>query len=1115
MTDRLLARTILLASAFAIHATPATAQVLRPDTSWDVTQPRGQTREIDFTTSEGTFTSVDVSPDGRWVVFDLLGHIYRMPIGGGAAECLTQASGIAVNVQPRFSPDGRHIAFVSDREGQMNVWVMESDGKNPRPVLLDARHEYRWPGWTGDGRFVVATRKLPFSQAGFTTVVLLNRDGGDGIEILKGEASRNPYRTTTSTDGRFVYYDVYTSAANIGRGRTDALRGAVQLHRLELASGLVTPITAGETDQGNADHPSSGGAYAAEPSPDGRYLSFMRKVPGGTLTYKGQRFGPRSALWIRDLESGAERLAMDPVEMDLSETSFALDGTYPAYTWMPDSRAILIHQGGKIRRLDVASGGVTTIPYTARVRRTISGQPLARNALPDGPLDVRFVRWASASADGARLAFQVAGRIWVIDAPNAAPRRLTPPDFAPLEFQPAWSPDGLTIAFTTWQDEQRGALWVSSVRGGAPLRVTREPGEYANPSWSRDGRELVVARGAGATARGQTLLRNPYFDVVRIPVAGGEHRFVAQLGRSVEPYGRRGELVRPMFGAGGRVFFAELKPVAPRALGQPHSLTDVVSVRPDGSDRVVHARIANAGDAAVSPDGRWVAFSQGFNAYLAPLPAGGSAGVVPFIDRRGATLPVTTITTEGGIDARWRDDETVIVTSGNRVFAHHAPSARTDTTTIRLSIPRAVARGSVALTGARILTMEGGRTIERGTVVVRDGRIACVGECPTAGADRVIDASGKTIMPGIVDVHAHHDHGHLGMTPAHNFESSVYLAYGVTTSFDPSATSVDPFSSGALVESGASLGPRIFTAGEGITFGDDAGTGDVSSLEAARREVGRRKSWGAPMLKQYLQPTRYQRQWIVEAARQLDIRTTAEGSADLYHRLSMVMDGHNGGEHMTAQAPLYSDVLAFMAKANYVYSHTPLVAGYGAWNEEFFWQERPLWQVPKLQRWIPWRELIPHTRRVMVRPETDYSKDIVAQIVADFVALGGRSGVGSHGQQHGLGAHWDIWMLAKAAGAMTALEVATAHGASFLGMERDIGSVSVGKLGDLVVLDGNPLADIRQTAEIRYVMKGGVLYDGMSLDEVWPRPTPYGNYYWVAPEMYRVDEKAVVPDSLR
>jgi Tol biopolymer transport system component/imidazolonepropionase-like amidohydrolase len=1100
----------LFSVLFGIVAFSPSGASAQATPSWDVTQPRGRTREIDFTVTEGTWLSLDVSPDGRWLVFDLLGHIYRMPISGGTAESLTQSSGIAVNVQPRISPDGNHIAFISDRRGQMNVWVMEADGSNPTPVRIEDRNEYRSPSWTSDGRFVFAVKRPPFTVPGLNSLVLLSRDGGNGIELLKGDANRNPFRASVSADGRFAYYDVYTSAPNVGRGRTDALRGAVQLHRLNLESGLVTPITAGETEQGNADHPSSGGAFGAEPSPDGRYLAFIRKVPGGTLNYKGQRYGPRSALWIRDLTSGAERLVMDPVEMDQSEASFPLDGTYPAYDWMPDSRSIVIHQGGQIRRVDVATGAVTTIPFSARVQRTISEQPWVKHPLSDAPVDVNFIRWASTSADGKTLAFQAIGRIWLMELPNGTPRRLTPESFAPHEFHPAWSPDGRSIAFTTWQDEQRGGLWVASVSGGAPRRLTREPGEFANPAWTPNGDELVVSRGAGATARGQTLLRNPYFDLVRIPVTGGEERFVVQVPRSIEPYSRRSELLRATVGANGRIYFYEIKPVAARDGERAQTLAEVASVRADGADRTVHARITNAGDVSVSPNGKWVAYTQGMNDYVAPLPAAGSAGAVPTIDRRGSDLPAISLSREGGIHPRWRNDSIVQFVSGNRVITLDVNVRRPDTTTIRLTAPRNLARGTIAFTGARIIPLNKQPLIENGTVVVRAGRIACVGRCSTAGVDRVINASGKTIVPGFVDVHAHHDHGHAGILPKHNFESSVYLAYGVTTTFDPSPTSNDPFASAQLIEAGEMIGPRMFTSGETFTFGDDVPTGEITSLADAMRQVARRKAWGAPMLKQYLQPTRHQRQWVVEAARQLNIRATAEGSADMYHRISMILDGHTGGEHLTVQAPLYSDMLTLMAKARYVYSHTPLVAGASAWNEEFFWQEGPpLWQNTKLQRWIPWRELIPHTRRFTTRPETDYTKDIVAQTVSDLIALGGFSGVGSHGQQHGLGSHWDVWMLAKAAGPMTALEVASMHGATFLGMEDDLGSISVGKLGDLLVLNSNPLTSIRNTADIQYVMKGGVLYDANSLDEVWPRAVPYGDYYWVVPEMYRVDEKRV------
>jgi Tol biopolymer transport system component len=1087
-----------------ITAAPVGAQA-PADTSWDVTKPRGQTREIDFTTSEGTWTALDVSPDGQWVVFDLLGHISRMPIAGGPAECLTQESGIAINIQPRISPDGRTIAFVSDRKGQMNLWLMDSDGKNPRPVLIDNTSEYRWPSWAGNGQFLV-TLKLG-SQAP-ASLVMVHRNGGQGIEVLKGEAAKIPFRPTTSADGRWVYYDLYT-----GRGstRVDALMGNVQLVGLDLKTSMVRPITAGENELGNGDRMSSGGAYAGEPSPDGRSVSFLRKVPGGTLSYKGQRFGPRSALWVRDLASGAERLAMDPVEMDLSEESFPVNGSYPAYSWTPDSKSIVIHQGGKIRRLDLATGTVSTIPFTARVHRVISEQAWTPNRLTDSAVETHFIRWGSTSPDGRTLVFQAFGRIWLQDLPDGTPRRLTPESFGPFEFHPTWSPDGQSVAFTSWHDTDRGALWVAAARGAAsPRRVTRDPGEYANPVWSADGAELIAVRGAGATARGQTMVRNPYFDLIRVPVRGGEETFVTQVARNPTPWTRQGgELVRPTLGPNGRIYFGEWKPVRATEGARATPGVEVISVRNDGSDRMVHARIKNAGEAAVSPDGAWVAFTQGMNTYLAPLPVDGAAGSVPFIDRKGGNLPTTVLSTEGGLYPRWRTNQVIEVSSGNRFLSYDTGTGKADSVTVRLTAPRDIPQGSIALTGARIVTLEDKRVIPSGTVVVTDGRISCVGRCPIPAGTKVVSVGGKTIIPGLIDMHAHLRHEYFGMTPAHDFRIAVYLAVGVTSTYDPSAASVDAFPTSEMVETGQMIGPRVFTSSDAITAGDDLSTNDITSLEVARREVARRKSWGTIMLKQYLQPTRSQRQWVTEAARQLGIRTTAEGSADLNHKLSMAMDGHTGAEHLTVQAPLYSDFLTFLAKARLVYSHTPLVSGYGAWNEEYWWQATPVWQDAKQQRWVPWRQLIPHTRRVVTRPETDYSKDVVAQTVADLVALGGYSSVGSHGEQHGLGSHWDVWMLAKAAGPMTALEVASLHAATFLGLEKDLGSISVGKLADLMVLNGNPLDNIRNTTNIQYVMKGGTLYDATSLDEIWPRAVKYGDYYWVVPEMFRVDEKPV------
>ncbi len=1071
-----------------------------PDTSWDVTKPRGKTRDIDFTVSEGTWTSVDISSDGKWIVFDLLSQIYRMPASGGTAECLTQDSGIASNFHPRISPDGKSIAFISDRKGQYNLWVMDIDGKNVRPVVVDPMARFEFPQWSGDSQYIIAVKMVGF---GSRNLVMYHRDGGTGVTLVKGEEGKSPFRTAMSADGRFLYYDVYTARQTGFWGQDDVLKGTVQIHRYDMTTGQTRPITFGEAAQ--QDRSTSGGAYAAEPSPDGRWLAFMRKVPNGTLEYKGQKFGPRSALWLRDLKLGGEKLLMDPVEMDLAEESIPLNGSYPMYRWASDGRSIVIHQGGKIRRLDVASAAVSTIPFTARVHRVISELANTKMHVSDKPFDTRFIRWASTSPNGKTLVFQAIGRMWVQSLPNGTSRRLTPATFEPFEFQPAWSPDGNSIAFTTVDATNRGALWRVAAGGGDPQRLTKDPGEYLNPAWTTDGREIVVVRGSGATARASTLVRNGWFDIVRVPAAGGDETDIVQ----VTPGPGGFPELRPTVSPNGRVYWATSKIFGPGDGLRPNGGVEVASVRLDGTDKKVHANVKDSDDATVSPDGKFVAFTQGANVYLAPLPPSGTGEQTPLIAKNGGAFNATPLSTEGGLYPRWRSATVVDFGSSNKAYSYDVSAKRADTTVVTLTTPRAIPTGSIALTGARIVTLDKKRVINGGTIVVKSGRISCVGSCSTSGVDKVVNVSGKTIIPGWVDVHAHHHREHMAMMPKNDFESAIYLAYGVTTTSDPSTSSVAAFPTAELIEAGETVGPRVFSVAEALYAGDNAGTNDVASRDIALKEVKRRMSWGAFLLKQYLQPTRQQRQWAVDAARELGMRVTAEGSDDLNHKLGMMMDGHTGGEHLTVQSPLYADFTTFIGKANYFYSHTPLVSGYGAWNEEYFWQESPVWQEPKAAKWIPWRQLIPHTRRFIMRPETDYSKDIVSQQIADIIAAGGHSAIGSHGQQPGIGSHWDVWMAAKANGNMTALEIASMHGAMFLGMEDDLGSITVGKLADLMVLNANPLENIRNTANIRYVMKGGTLYDANSLDEIWPKARAYGDNYWYVPQMYEKSTKSV------
>jgi len=1122
----------LLLAAFASRATAQRGQPqlaggeLDPANGrWDVTLARGKTREIDFTTSEGTWLSPDLSPDGRWIVFDLLGHIYRMPAAGGEAQPLTQNTGVALNFQPRISPDGKTIAFISDRRGQNNLWLMDADGGNPRPVFTDLNVMAAEPAWTPDGQYIVVRRtasanpEAQGSGAG-SGLFMYHKDGGQGIQLVSSSGGRGGGGAaggvvswpTISSDGRYLYYQTTVNVED-----HEPLSGSLQLRRFDFKSGEIIDITAGESSGAAAGRMSSGGAAAPEVSPDGRWLAFAREIPDGTLSYKGHKFGPRTALWLRDLKTGNERLLMDPIEPMVASGSKTL-GILPRYKWAPDGKSLLITQGGKLRRVDAASGAVSTVAFTARVHRTISEMARKSFRIADDAVQAKFIRWPSATADGKAIAFVAVGRIYVQEGAAGRPRRITPASFSPLEYAPAWSPDGKWLTFVTFDDSARGQLWKVAASGGAPQRLTKDAADYVDPVWSPDGRSVIVARGEGATAAGRTITANAYYDLVRIaanPVAGGDSgEVIVTVGRppdaSMSGEARR-QLLRPSFGPEGRLFYPEER-AAPAgqtgAAARNANGTALVSVRADGSDKTVHLVLPSADEIVPSPDGNWVAFQEGDNVYLAPMKFSGLGAEPIRIDKKRGELPVTRLTRDGGLFPRWRDRNTLEFGSANQFFVRHIDTGLTDTITLSVSVPRAVPSGSVAVTGARLVTLDHRKVIDSGTIVVRGSRIACIGTCSTAGVDRVIDGRGKTIIPGWVDMHAHHHREWRGMRPKHDYEVAMYLAYGVTTDLDPSMWSQNIFPTAELIEAGEIIGPRTFSTGDPLTRGDGARSNELTNLVEAQHAVRKMVDWGATEIKQYAQPRRDQRQWVSDAARQVGANVTAEGG-DFLEDLSMIMDGQTGWEHAFSEVPMYSDGAKFFGKAGATYSPTLVVAGPGAWSIEYFFQSSDVWKDAKQRRWFPWRMLIPQTRVRWLRPETDYAYPLIAQAMADVIAEGGNGALGSHGEHHGLDAHWEVWMEASALGNMGTLETASLGGARFLGADQDIGSLEVGKLADLMVLNANPLEDIHNTLKMQYVMKGGTLYDAETLDQVWPKAVKWGSYYWVNPDVLQMNDKPV------
>jgi hypothetical protein len=488
-------------------------------------------------------------------------------------------------------------------------------------------------------------------------------------------------------------------------------------------------------------------------------------------------------------------------------------------------------------------------------------------------------------------------------------------------------------------------------------------------------------------------------------------------------------------------------------------------------------------------------------AYVMAMTPAGTEGLA--VNPNSPSVPLRRLTTEGANYIAWMDGGRAVAWSFANAF-YRAPldrvmasSERADwaitTTTVQLTAPRAAPRGSLVLRGARIITMRGDEVIEDGNILIENNRIRAVGAAvePPTGA-RVIDVAGTTIIPGLIDVHAHPRVGRE-IAPDQEWSIAINLAYGVTTTRNPSG-SRGSFPWGELVDAGAMIGSRVYATGPPLT----SAYTPIKSYEDALNAVRRYKAQGANSLKQYLQPRRIQRQWLLQAARAEGMNITNEGAGDLKADVTMALDGFTAFEHTLPIVPIYNDLVQIFAQTRITYTPA-MIASYGGPSSQDYW--RGAWDLhgdQKLRRFTPHTELDSYARRRPLIVEDDFIFDEIARGARDIVRAGGSVGLGSHGNQQGLGAQWELWNLAS--GGMTAMEVlrsATIMGAESIGFERDLGTIEAGKLADLVVLEANPLDDIRNTNRIRYVIKNGFVYEGETLDEVWPAQRKFPKPYWL------------------
>lgn len=1040
-------------------AVPQPAAAPKKPDKWNVEAPRGlTTHTIPIAVDEGTWMNVDVARDGRTIAFDLLGDIYTMPIAGGTPTRI--AAGLSYEHQPRFSPDGKRIAFVSDRAGGDNIWIMNVDGSDKRQLTKENFRLLNQPSWSPDGRFIIAKKHFTTGRSlGTGEVWLYSVAGGGGVQLVKKPDDvfqKELGEPIYAADGKSVFFTRNVTPGPIFEYAQNSYTDLFDILRYDMDTGETSTAVSG-----------AGGSVRPTPAPDGKRIAFVRREAG------------RSKLYVKDLASGEERKVYDALDQDVQET-WGVTGVYPNMAWTPDSASIVFWAGGHVMRVGADGSGAKVIPFVVNDTRVVIDATHPVVAVAPATFQTKMPRWASVSPDGRTVVFETLGKLWVKPVAGGTARRLVGNDGEAFELWPSWSQDGRQIAFVGWTDAGLGQIRSVSASGGAARDVTHLAGHYAKPRFAPDGKTIVFERTQGGTLTAARGSEDP--GIYKVAASGGVTTLVSAKGSA------------PHFGASSdRVFF----------LASEKNKRQLVSTDLNGQARRVHASGELVNDYQVSPNGRFFAFRQNYEAFVMPLMPGTQEVTVE--TKKGA-LPVTRASGEGadfinwsngGDQLHWSMGPTLYTVATDSLFRSapsddDAPKFVAPTTGVSLSMEVAADKpiATLALTGAKIVTMAdtSGGIITDGVVVIRGDRIIAVGPRASVAIPQtaiIVDFAGKTIIPGLVDAHAHGPQGEDDLVPQQNWSSLLNLAMGTTTIHDPSARAAEIFVASELQRAGKIIAPRIFSTGE-IIYGAKSPDvyAEIDSYEDALANVRRLKAEGAHSVKNYNQPRREQRQMVVAAAQAEGMEVVPEGGSLFQMDISLIQDGNSTLEHNLPVEHFYDDVVNLWTQAKTNYTPT-LVVTYGGLAGDPYWrQHMDVWKHPIVSKYEPPAMLLAQNGRRVMAPEEAFVDGLSAREAKKLADKGVQVSIGAHGQQAGLGPHWEMWSFVRGGWSpIEAIRAATIMPATSLGYAKDVGSLEVGKLADLVVLDADPTADIRNTEKIDRVMLGGRMYDPLTMNE--------------------------------
>ena len=1037
---------------------------------WDVNNPHKDWsyKTFNLNTDEGTWMNLDISPDGKTIVFDMLGDIYTMPVTGGKAKALR--TGLAFEVQPRYSPDGTYISFTSDAGGGNNIWVMTADGQNAKAITKEKYRLLNNAVWTPDGKSLVARKHYTSERSvGAGEMWQYPLVGSAGLQITKRKNDQQDVNDPSiSPDGRYLYYAEDMYPGGFFQYNKDPNSQIYVIKQYDFTTGKTKTITGGP-----------GGAARPIISRDGKNLAFVKRIREQTVLY------------THDLATGEEKPIYFDLDKDQQE-AWAVFGVYPYFSWMPNNRDLVFWSAGKIHSINIDSKVIKNIPFEidTSIKLTETHQ-VKRKAFTEN-FSSKMIKDVKTSPNGNTIIFTSLGHIYKKTLPNGIPTRIS--NLSDFEADPSFSPDGKSVLFVTWNDENLGAIYSIKLDGSGLKKLTKQKGIYRTPIYDGSGSKIAYRKESGNGDQGFDFTKMT--GIYTMNYTGSYPKRISESGE----FPQFSEDNKRVFFQTGGAFFGNLT-------------KKLKSVDLSGNDEKSHFTSKLANRIVPSPDNKWVAIIHLHKVYIAPFIQNGQE---INLDIKTKSFHIESLSEEAGIDIHWgSSNKKVHWTLGGEYFTKNLidntkdPFAKTNldsskatSSSINLTVKSDVPEGIIAFTNARLIIMNGNKVIEEGTIIINQNKIDTIGTSEKIAIPegaKVYDMKGKTIMPGIVDVHAHVGAFRNGLSTQKHWQFYANLAFGVTTSHDPSVHTKAAFTLEELQKSGQTVGPRLFSTGF-ILYGAE---GDfkavVNNLEDARFAIERTKAFGAKSVKSYNQPRREQRQQIMQAAKELGVNVVPEGGSNFYSNMSMIFDGHTGIEHNIPVNPVYKDVLSLWSNSKTGYTPT-LIVNYGGMNGEmFFYEESNVWENETLLKYTPRYVIDTRSRHRIKIPRKEYENGhiLTSKTVTDLSKMGVKVNLGAHGQLQGLGAHWELWMLHQ--GGMSnleALKAATINGAEYIGIGDELGTLEVGKLADLIILDKNPLENIRHSNTVTHTMINGRLYDVTTMNEIGNYNTPRTKFYW-------------------